>query len=374
MKRIFLFITTICLAVTASAQYQVANSDFEEWESQTSETAEPCHWNSFKSASGGFTSFAGKQMSKIEGSDAHGGTASVKINARSVFGVIAQGNMTTGRINMGSMSATDGKNNYNYTDSDNPDYNQPFTGLPDAMEVYLYVSVSKKAKATALLHGDGKYYDPDDNNDDTVDLIAYATNTDISSTGKAWQKFVIPCEYNLSDGTRPSYAFITFSTSATPGEGNSADYMYIDDLSFLYYSELKSATYDGETIAFNGTTATIDEYYNESKLEITSNGHGATVETNMDEATQLLTITIKGDNISEDASNYHTYTIQFKTQPQYQRGDVNKDGEVSIADVTALVNIILGKAEENELADVNEDGEVSIADVTALVNIILGKN
>ncbi len=60
---------------------------------------------------------------------------------------------------------------------------------------------------------------------------------------------------------------------------------------------------------------------------------------------------------------------------RYTIGDVNEDGEVSIADVTALVNIILGKQASfrMELADTNEDQDVSIADVTALVNIILGK-
>ena len=61
------------------------------------------------------------------------------------------------------------------------------------------------------------------------------------------------------------------------------------------------------------------------------------------------------------------------------KGDVNMDGQVSIADVTALVNIILGKDNvppylyNHVAANVNEDEGVSIADVTALVNIILGK-
>lgn len=57
------------------------------------------------------------------------------------------------------------------------------------------------------------------------------------------------------------------------------------------------------------------------------------------------------------------------------RGDVNQDGYATIADVTMLVNIILGKstAPESGLTDVNHDGRISIADVTALVNIILGK-
>lgn len=62
-------------------------------------------------------------------------------------------------------------------------------------------------------------------------------------------------------------------------------------------------------------------------------------------------------------------------------GDVNFDGEVTIADVTELVNIILGKAspslsqegEDALVADVNGDGLITIADVTALVNLILAK-
>ena len=57
------------------------------------------------------------------------------------------------------------------------------------------------------------------------------------------------------------------------------------------------------------------------------------------------------------------------------QGDVNGDGAVSIADVTALVSIILGKnlPANQGVADINGDGSVTIADVTALVNIILGK-
>lgn len=58
-------------------------------------------------------------------------------------------------------------------------------------------------------------------------------------------------------------------------------------------------------------------------------------------------------------------------------GDVNDDGSITIADVTALVNIILGKdtasTYNHAAADVNEDSQITIADVTALVNIILGK-
>lgn len=85
-----------------------------------------------------------------------------------------------------------------------------------------------------------------------------------------------------------------------------------------------------------------------------------------------------------DANANRAFLVSEEPTPIFIRiiGDVNKDGFVTIADVTALVNIILGKATiENdsdkydfEAADVNADNFTTIADVTALVNIILGKN
>ena len=54
-------------------------------------------------------------------------------------------------------------------------------------------------------------------------------------------------------------------------------------------------------------------------------------------------------------------------------GDVNGDGEVSVADLTLLVNMILNQT-ENERSDLNGDGETGIADVTMLVNILLNNN
>ena len=53
-------------------------------------------------------------------------------------------------------------------------------------------------------------------------------------------------------------------------------------------------------------------------------------------------------------------------------GDVNGDNKVSIADVTALINLLLsGESGSSAAADVNGDNKVSIADVTALINMLL---
>ena len=54
-------------------------------------------------------------------------------------------------------------------------------------------------------------------------------------------------------------------------------------------------------------------------------------------------------------------------------GDVNGDGEVNIADINAVINLILG-GDANEAtrqrADVNHDGEIGIADVNDIIRII----
>lgn len=56
------------------------------------------------------------------------------------------------------------------------------------------------------------------------------------------------------------------------------------------------------------------------------------------------------------------------------RGDVNLDGEVTVADVNAVIDVILGNASDPELrrrADVNGDGEVGLADINSVIDIIV---
>ena len=56
------------------------------------------------------------------------------------------------------------------------------------------------------------------------------------------------------------------------------------------------------------------------------------------------------------------------------RGDVDKDGNISISDVTALIDYLLsGNAEpiSTENADCDQDGNISISDVTSLIDYLL---
>ncbi len=73
-----------------------------------------------------------------------------------------------------------------------------------------------------------------------------------------------------------------------------------------------------------------------------------------------------GDQVS--LASVSTHTVIFPSAPI--PGDVNGDGEVSIADINSVIDLIL-RGEHNDNGDVNGDGEVTIADINAVIDIIL---
>ena len=338
IKRMKKFITLMILSALclgAKAQYQVDNSDFEEgWDDVTYNKItgmEPKHWNSFLTGIGDLKSTACKvsQVERIQDDIRPGSTGqhSVKIFDYDVkfWGqhvAYAQGNLTNGCIKLGSMSESDAgqsagsAGNYNFTDTSNDEFNQQFTGLPDAMHVWVkFVSTnsSYKAKATTILHTAGYYQDPaPKNNNCEGKVVANATKTDISSSSD-WQELEIPFEYSITDGTKPAYALVSFSTNSTPGTGTGKDYMIIDDLEYIYYHSLSSCTYDGQQVTFDGNNAaSVSALYDESKqLDYEIKGVGATVEEAYNKETGVLTITVKGNDYDADKTSVTKYTIQF---------------------------------------------------------------
>ena len=64
--------------------------------------------------------------------------------------------------------------------------------------------------------------------------------------------------------------------------------------------------------------------------------------------------------------------MAFSAQAQdYLLGDVNRDGEVNIADVNTVIDFIVSGMTPS-VADVNNDGEINIADINAIIDLILG--
>ena len=81
---------------------------------------------------------------------------------------------------------------------------------------------------------------------------------------------------------------------------------------------------------------------------------------------------------SATSTNVTYPQIYRQVKQEISSGDVNKDGDVSIADVTALVNILMGQDAgqvlyDHKAADTDGNGTVEAADVEALLNLILAK-
>ena len=84
---------------------------------------------------------------------------------------------------------------------------------------------------------------------------------------------------------------------------------------------------------------------------------------------------INKDIYLEITSTTNKYTVADITdQFAYVRGDLNRDGELSVADVTTLVDMLIRgnyDDEEIQIGDLNNDLELSVADVTTLIDILI---
>ena len=75
-----------------------------------------------------------------------------------------------------------------------------------------------------------------------------------------------------------------------------------------------------------------------------------------------------------DLYPYEGYVIPGD-DPTYELGDVNKDGDITIADVTKLISLVLKNISEGylEVGDMDGDGSLTISDVTRLITLALNR-
>ena len=135
--------------------------------------------------------------------------------------------------------------------------------------------------------------------------------------------------------------------------------IYAGDINAAYTLFLVQETGDENSRLITGIT---DKFY--------------TVENLTAEGTFLYRVkAVYQDGTESDWSNIEEVTL-FANEHPYRNGDVNHDGRVDIDDVTALINCVLGNANDAcpVCADVNGDQSIDIDDVTALINTVLGVN
>jgi hypothetical protein len=114
MKKTFTFCFIAFSLSSLFAQQQIGNSNMEAWDNIGAATEEPTNWNGFKSASGGLSGFASQQVFRSTAiRSGASGMYCARIFSKSILGIVANGTLTLGRINMGSTTVTDISANYN---------------------------------------------------------------------------------------------------------------------------------------------------------------------------------------------------------------------------------------------------------------------
>ena len=74
-------------------------------------------------------------------------------------------------------------------------------------------------------------------------------------------------------------------------------------------------------------------------------------------------------------SNEQRVELREREAETWLRGDVNLDGQVNVADLNCLVEVIMGLRPASDFdrrAYINDDDRVDVADINELVAIILG--
>ena len=100
-----------------------------------------------------------------------------------------------------------------------------------------------------------------------------------------------------------------------------------------------------------------------------------TYSANIPAGSHTLTWTYSKDSSVNPTGDYFAVDNVKLTEITTQTGDVNGDGQVTIADVTELIDSLLSGLEvPTHVADVNGDGQVTIADVTELIDRLLSGN
>lgn len=167
-------------------------------------------------------------------------------------------------------------------------------------------------------------------------LIAKLEQSISESTKGTWKNMTIPFTYN-DDTAVPEYINVIFAANDYFGDRNgivAGNSLTIDNVKLVYYHALNSLTYNGNKVANfdEGTTEyTLSGKLAEDfdKVKFTIKGVGATYDVAKDEANNVATITVKGNDYDVNPSSKTVYTIKF-------------DGTVGINGITTSTNTANG--------------------------------
>ena len=130
-----------------------------------------------------------------------------------------------------------------------------------------------------------------------------------------WEEIVVPINYKLKD-VAPTKMNVIISSDDYWNRANMVENstLEVDDVQFVYYHALDSITYKGKTIKIeegkNFYNLLIDEDFDISNFSYKKKGAGATVENSFDPKTQMLTVTVKGNDFNVNPKSVTVYKFK----------------------------------------------------------------
>ena len=276
------------IKVAVGNGYQIANQSFENWHTSIDSYKEPNAWHSFETATGGdLAKAAGHHIEPS--TDAHSGSTSARIFAIEMdyfFKVIANGTMTTGRMNAASPIAADATGNYAYVDMSKDDldvngdpFYTPLCSKPDSIAAWVKFKQGTPnaqhpyATISAAITDGTFYQDPEVKT--STNVVAKAKNNKITTTGGEWKRISIPFEYTQNT-VAPKTILVTISTNADAGQGSDKDEVLVDDIELIYNAKVTGLKIKGQKVSDFKADQT--EYTMELNEVITADDIEATVE------------------------------------------------------------------------------------------------
>lgn len=262
---LLLFITVLFSFESSFAQQQFQNGSFEDWEEVGlgPDNMEPVNWSSIKTGDNQSVSNVAPVVWGIS-DDAHHGNYSLHLfNSPIVFGIIATGTVTNGRVHANVI--TDSA--YMFTQTDDERWYSSFTWRPDSV-VGWYKSNSASGDFGTLkiaLHT-GELHMPGDESN----IVAVAYHEFPSEVQTEWKRFSIPFEYFKT--TNPEY-YLSILTSGNGVDALEGSEIWFDDLKFIYLpnSVIENKFDDISIFASNGNISVLLNEQNNYNYKIIVN-------------------------------------------------------------------------------------------------------
>lgn len=130
-----------------------------------------------------------------------------------------------------------------------------------------------------------------------------------------WEEIVVPINYKLKD-VAPTKMNVIISSDDYWNRANMVENstLEVDDVQFVYYHALESITYKGKKIKMeegkNFYNLLIDEDFDISKFSYEKIGAGATVDKSFDPESQMLTVTVKGNDFNVNPKSVTVYKFR----------------------------------------------------------------